>query len=232
MKLKLAGYQNKAGLLIIGLVMGCFGASNLSGADDPLQALYGTDYSVNGGLLRVLNSSPESIPVVTNFQAEPWPLASQSLSSYKPLQEGTYMISAATQKLTFELPARTAKTLVYTTSGWLELTVNQGIALDPGKCVVHFINLTTQPLSLKTSDGDITVFQSAAPNTLVSRKVNEVRIVLAAFNGDKKVWDYPVMYLQRSNSITYWVGEHESSIWGGVIPDVVRKVIKNNKVHD
>lgn len=221
MKLKLSGCRKIVGLLIIGLVMGCLGASNLRA--DPLQALYGADYTVNAGLIRVLNSTPEPISVVTGFQAAPWPLAPHSLSPYKPLIEGTYIISLAAQKLTVELPARTVKTLVYAAPGWLELNVSRGITLDPGKSLVHFINLTSQPLSLKTSAGDITVIQSAAPNTLVSRKVNEVRLVLAAFNEDKKVLDFPVLYLQRANSYTYWVGEYQASIWGGAIPDVVEK---------
>ena len=78
------------------------------------------------------------------------------------------------------------------------VTVEGAIFKNKRKALIEFYNLTSTPLTLKTSDGKVTVIEPVSPQSRGFREINAVNLGLSAFAEGRKLADAKPIQLKRA----------------------------------
>lgn len=76
---------------------------------------------------------------------------------------------------------------------------------DKRKGLIHLVNLTSQPVDLKTLKGDVDVVPGIASFSSGERAINPVKIAFSAYSGGQRLLETREIYLDRGRSGSLFV---------------------------
>ncbi len=84
-------------------------------------------------------------------------------------------------------------------------TVEISALKDKRKGLIHLVNLTDQPVDLKTLKGDVDVVPGIASFSSGERAINPVKIAFSAYSGGQRLLETSEIYLDRGRSGSLFV---------------------------
>lgn len=188
---------------ILTILASLFILSNYIQADESNADLYDAVAPADSAFVRIINLSNSTISATLTGKVNPQRIAVNQLGNYRFVTPGKHKVSTEKTSIDLDLKANSAVTLVYENN---QLTlINDQFSNEPRKAQIAFYNLTNQPLALKTADGKQEVISTLNKNQTASRKINEIKIAFAAYLGSKKIIDYPINFLKKGGSYSYFV---------------------------
>jgi alginate O-acetyltransferase complex protein AlgF len=181
-----------------------------SQAQESSAGLYGPVAPADSAYVRVLNLSGAPAEVMLSSKTKSQKVNAGQLGPYLFTPPGTRTVTVNQTAQDVDLQAKSAYTLVYDGSSLASIV--DPYANDPTKALVAFYNLTDQPLALKTKDGKHALVDNIDKNQSGVRPVNEVKIGLAAFNGEQNVATFDETLLKKGRSYSYLVVPQGGSV--------------------
>lgn len=176
--------------------------SSLARADDNA-ALYDDALPADAGFVRLLNLAAAPAELRVPAHALSQAVGGTQLGDFLVLREGEYEVTVNGDALTVAIGAGQATTLI---SDGQQLRQQQApLPQNPRKAQIWFYNFSTQPLALKTADGQIAVVDTLAPGAQGERLINEVKLGFAAFQGQQAVAEFAPLLLRKGRSYSYLV---------------------------
>ena len=205
-------------LLSLAMALGISMAAQ-SHAADGNDELYDAVAPADSGFIRVLNLTDTPATVSLSGKKGNQTISAGNLGGYLFSSPGKQTLAINGSPSDLPVETRKAVTAVYR-GGSLTL-LGDDVPQDARKANVVFYNLTDQALSLKTADGKHALVQDVAPGQLASRKVNEIKIPLAAYAGTNKVVDFSELFLRKSRSYSFLVIPGSNGTRGMSLADTV-----------
>jgi alginate O-acetyltransferase complex protein AlgF len=208
--------------LIVALLTGLAMVPTKSWAEGEA-ALYDASAPPGSAFVRVINYGPDTLEVSTAEKSGAQRISSFQVGEYLFLTGGNkHAFSLSGQELNQHLAKDSATTLVVTPAGVtaLEDTYFTGRK----KALESFYNLTSKPLALKTEDGKHAVVATLQGLSNGQRKINEIKIGLAAWDDSSAVATFPPVFLKKGRSYSYVVYEEEGLFKPLVTADAISTI--------
>lgn len=170
-------------------------------AQDGNADLYDGVAPADAVFVRVFNLSSTGIGFNVSGKQREQRVAAGQLGGYRFTTPGPLKVSVEDKTLELDMSAGTAATVLYRNSQLL-LIKDQFIS-EPRKAQVGFYNLTSQPVALKTPDGQHAVVDTLAPNETGMRAVNELKIGFSAYAGDRELAKFDEVFLKLGNTYSF-----------------------------
>ncbi|MGO1501347.1 MAG: alginate O-acetyltransferase AlgF [Marinobacter sp.] len=204
------------------LLGGCALSSGPSFAEGEA-ALYEASAPAGSAFVRVINNEPERLSVSTPVKSEAQQLSSFEVGEYLFVPGGKdHQFSLYGHQITRNFAEESATTLVASKEGISEL--EDTYFTGRKKALISFYNLTSQSIALKTENGKHTVVDALESLSNGTRKINEVKIGLAAWGDSGVVATFPPTFLKKGRSYSYVAYEHDGSIKSVVMPDAISTI--------
>ncbi|MFB9992707.1 alginate O-acetyltransferase AlgF [Deinococcus oregonensis] len=142
----------------------------------------------NAAFVRVINAT--AAPLKLNMNGEMLAIPAKRASAYRVIAKTSLPVQVGTQTLNFPLKAKTFYSVAVVNQGAALKTVllTDGQSFPRTKAALSIYNLSdAKTVSLKTADGNTTVFQRIAPLQMKSLLVNGIAVQLTAFADGKPI---------------------------------------------
>lgn len=168
---------------------------------DPARALYSDEPPVNGALIRLINLSPAHAHAQVNGKQQAQLIRPGQIGDYRLAPRGLVRLQVNGVSQNAMLSEGASYTYVF--DGRTLQEIQDAFAPQPHRAQIGFYNLSDRPLSLKTADAEVTVISALGPGEHASRLVNEARLTLAAFDGERRLAEFNELRLRRNHSYSY-----------------------------
>lgn len=173
-------------------------------------ALYDPSAPADSAFVRVLNLTDSIISFQVDIKKDIQKIPTEQLGGYVFVKPGKRAIELAGVKKTMDLKTRDVKTITF--DGKNISVIDDEYFDDRKKALASFYNLLKTPLALKTRDGKLEVIKHIGEQQRASRKLNSLKVVLAAFNKDKKVAEFSEVLFKKGRSYSFIVFEQAGKI--------------------
>jgi alginate O-acetyltransferase complex protein AlgF len=194
----------KASLKTAFIMLICLAIPALAQAGE--DALYAAEAPDGAAFIRVVNASVSgSLPEVRIGDKSIRDVQPVTASSYIYLPEGTYKITVGKKTEPLAMEKDQFYTAVVLSSGELKILKDKAFQ-NPRKALISFYNLTdSNGISLKTSDGKVSVIDPVEALSEASREINAVKVTLGAFSDGETVAQAAPVSLQRGKVFSFFV---------------------------
>lgn len=153
--------------------------------------------------VRTVNLSTKTILVNLSGTEDPQSVAPGQLSPYRFVPKGQRVLTIVGHQhsLNMDLTPDTGNTVIF--DGTQLTILADTFDDDRRKAQIGFYNFTPQNVSLKTSDGKYIIVDSVGRNQTKGRKVNELKVSLAAYIGEERISEYQEFFLRKGRSYSY-----------------------------
>lgn len=189
--------QHLSWLMVSSLLFFCL---NAQANED---ALYGPTAPAGSAFIRMVNLSTSDLGEISAGNEKFRSVDAFSGTAYKFMSPGNITINTTGLNKTVQLSGDNYYSFVIMDEGKTTLIEDLG-KTDPRKALISLYNLSELPLvSLKTSDGKISVIDNTAPASRQDRAINPVKLSLALFTPEAK--QLPAIVLEKSQVFSLFV---------------------------
>ncbi len=174
------------------------------------QSVYGPSAPGDSAFVRVLSILPDPVRVSLGA-TRIGPVASSTVSSYRPVVPDIYVVRAGGKELEVVPKSGTYITIACTPKGIL--LFEDPPHTDPARAQLFLYNLTPIPrIDLKSADGKTSVLPGVKSGESAQVIVNAVSVTLALFDGTALVKPVGTLPLQRGASFSVFAFGETASV--------------------
>jgi alginate O-acetyltransferase complex protein AlgF len=168
-------------------------------------ALYGPTAPAGSAFIRMVNLSAHDLSEISAGNEKFRSVDAFSGTAYKFMSPGNIMINTTGLNKTVQLSGDRYYSFVIMDEGKTTLIEDLG-KTDPRKALISLYNLSALPLiSLKTSDGKISVIDNTGPASRQDRAINPVKLSLAIFTPSSESKPLPAIVLEKSQVFSLFI---------------------------
>ncbi|MCP5163046.1 MAG: alginate O-acetyltransferase AlgF [Hahellaceae bacterium] len=179
-------------------------------AADGNGALYDAQAPADAAFIRVLNLDNTAADVLVSGKSASQKISAGQLGGYLFVDAGAHQVTVNSATTQLDVGKSSAKTLIFNHNGLTSL--DDTYSDDSKKALVAFYNLTQQPLTLKTLDGKHAIVADIGPMSNGARKVNELKIAFAAYQGDQQIAVFDETFLKKGRSYSFLAIETQGQV--------------------
>lgn len=164
----------------------------------------------NSAFVRLINLTAQTQKVHSN-EVDLSVIGHCAASSYQPIQAGSYVFQSDGEALTSAIDANLAYSVVVDYSG-MRLIVDKMVE-SPRKSLVAVYNFTSRSgLSVKTANGQHSVFSQLSSGDYAFREINPVKVSFSIFSEDKNLSDVKAIVFERGVVSSLLLCERDGAI--------------------